>query len=127
MVLSVYNMRVRFEIFLVRSKDYVFLRKRSLFCVKVEIEKDVKVEIEVDNEIYIEMNIVFFVGFESCVFYFIYILFFVNYNYILFFYVCSSVSVDLSLSRFGSYRDFSFVFRFFSYGYLGFNFLKFDL
>lgn len=127
MVLSVYNMRVCFEIFLVRFKDYVFLRKRSLFCVKVEIEKDVKVEIEVDNEIYMEMNIVFFVGFESCVFYFIYILFFVNYNYILFFYVCSSVSVDLSLSRFGSYRDFLFVFWFFSYGYLGFNFLKFDL
>uniref|UniRef100_K1PIU6 Uncharacterized protein n=1 Tax=Magallana gigas TaxID=29159 RepID=K1PIU6_MAGGI len=96
---SVHNMRVRFETSLARSKDYVPLRKRPPSCVKVETEKDVKVETEIDNETYMEMNTTFPAGPESCVSYSTYISSPANYNHILPSYACSSVSVDLSLSR----------------------------
>lgn len=126
MASSVHNMRVRFETSLARSKDYVPLRKRLPSCVKVETEKDVKVETEIDNETYMEMNTAFPAGPESCVSYSTYISSPANYNHILPSYACSSVSVDLSLSRPGSHRDFPSASRPSSYGYPGPNPPKFD-
>lgn len=126
MASSVHNMRVRFETSLARSKDYVPLRKRLPSCVKVETEKDVKVETEVDNETNMEMNTAFPAGPESCVSYSTYISSPANYNHILPSYACSSVSVDLSLSRPGSHRDFPSVSRPSSYRYPGPNPPKFD-
>lgn len=119
MASSVHNMRVRFETSLARSKDYVPLRKRPPSCVKVETEKDVKVETEVDNETYMEMNTAFPAGPESCVSYSTYISSPANY-------ACSSVSVDLSLSRPGSHRDFPSASRPSSYRYPGPNAPKLD-
>lgn len=118
MASSVHNMRVRFETSLARSKDYVPLRKRPPSCVKVETE--------VDNETYMEMNTAFPAGPESCVSYSTYISSPANYNHILPSYACSSVSVDLSLSRPGSHRDFPSASRPSSYGYPGPNPPKFD-
>lgn len=126
MASSVHNMRVRFETSLARSKDYVPLRKRPPSCVKVETEKDVKVETEVDNETYMEMNTTFPAGPESCVSYSTYISSPANYNHILPSYACSSVSVDLSLSRPGSHKDFPSASRPSSYGYPGPNPPKLD-